>query len=353
MGLDTMAKSLNNTLATLGLGLMVAWTSGCSETGGSGSFVTLNSSAATVNGQAVKAVQLTESGGQQVLQIDWNVNFGSPTKDYQTRVFLGTQRFESIVKLLELNCSDTEEGAPCGSVATFSCNIETNAVNCAANGDGNRAFIDQRYSQLLLEVCVYDQLFSDFDKNQCKTQAFQFAVFKEEDERLTEHGNEIPAEWVQNGVPGLELIEETEETEEEEADEDAEEEKVPLEENPLYITQQENLNRWTQTGLTNYLYTINTECDECDELEDVVVVVTDDQVSSAFYTPSGVALDAEALAQQRTINQWFEFIKEGIDTAFFISAQYQTKKGYPTQIAIDPKEDVRDDETVYRISELQ
>ena len=138
-------------------------------------------------------------------------------------------------------------------------------MNCAGGSPGIRAYVDQPFSQLLIEVCVYDPLFSDFDKNQCQTKTPVRAVSKE-DVRLSEYNNLIPEDWVQNGVPGLELEDEGSGNEEEP------DEEVPLEENPLYVTQQDNLARWNRQNLTSYLYTLKTTvCSKCDKKDSMVV----------------------------------------------------------------------------------
>lgn len=343
-----MIKKLNRALVTLTAGLAITWVTGCSESGGSGSYVKLNNAQATVNGQTVKAVHLSESQGTQELKLDWNVSYASPSKDYQARVYLGTRDFNTITKLFELNCSDSQAGAICGTTVSLSCSIGDDLVNCAGGSPGIRAYVDQPFSQLLIEVCVYDPLFSDFDKNQCQTQKLQFALFQKEDVRLSEYNNLIPEDWVQNGVPGLELEDEGSGNEEEP------DEEVPLEENPLYVTQQDNLARWNRQNLTSYLYTLKTTvCSKCDKKDSMVIVVVDNQVSSAFYTPSGEAVEEAVLAEQKTINQWFDYIKSGIENFDSIFVNYKDFKGYPTSIRVDPKVSDTKDNVTYEISEIQ
>ena len=126
---------------------------------------------------------------------------------------------------------------------------------------------------------------------------------------------------------------------------------------PLLGPQQQELNvsrsRWNSQSIDNYQFTVRRSC-FCVLREDIVVMVLNDQVDSAFYTPSGVFLNANELTQVFTMEGYFDIIQQAIDNQVDdLEVNYHMTLGYPTSIAIDNRLNVADDEIAYLIMDFQ
>ena len=123
--------------------------------------------------------------------------------------------------------------------------------------------------------------------------------------------------------------------------------------NPKQEALNENRAKWEASGVAAYMFEQRVAC-ACPFEEPIVTMVENGVVTSAFFTPSGVNLDAERLASVRTLDGFFDVVQLAInDDAFQLDVSYDNTYGFPTRIAIDFASDVIDDEITYTISGFQ
>lgn len=116
---------------------------------------------------------------------------------------------------------------------------------------------------------------------------------------------------------------------------------------------EKNERLWAASAIDGYQYTINTSC-FCFPEEDVVVLVVDGEVDSAFYTPSGVSLNSDRLAATRNIEGLFDLIENAItDDIDDLEVEYDETFGYPLRINIDISQQASDGGVTYIIFDFQ
>ena len=116
-----------------------------------------------------------------------------------------------------------------------------------------------------------------------------------------------------------------------------------------------NLNqaKWANLGLSDYRFTVGRVC-FCPVEEEIVVIVNNDEVSSAFFTPSGQMLDNDRVARTRTIDDYFALIQRGIDEEFeTLIVTYDPTYGFPESISIDESFMIADEERSFRLRDFQ
>lgn len=111
---------------------------------------------------------------------------------------------------------------------------------------------------------------------------------------------------------------------------------------------------WEASSVDGYQYTIHTSC-FCFPEEDVVVLVVDGEVASAFYTPSGVFLSGDRLAATRNIEGLFDLIQNIIidDIDDDLEVEYDETFGYPSRININISQQASDGGVTYTIFDFQ
>ncbi len=110
---------------------------------------------------------------------------------------------------------------------------------------------------------------------------------------------------------------------------------------------------WNQQDINDYQITTQRSC-LCIVKGDVVNIVEQGQMSSAFYAGNGRNLTTEELAEQKTIDEFFAVIQQAIDVeASSLVVSYHATFGYPTQISIDYDQLVADDEIYYQLFDLK
>jgi hypothetical protein len=111
--------------------------------------------------------------------------------------------------------------------------------------------------------------------------------------------------------------------------------------------------RWAQTGLADYQYTITRGC-YCppETVGPVVVEVRAGQVVSRRYA-GGSAVDPRFADLFVTVPGLFDLIEEAISRpAAAVSVKYHPTLGYPESIGIDWLAGAMDDEVSYRVSDF-
>ncbi len=125
----------------------------------------------------------------------------------------------------------------------------------------------------------------------------------------------------------------------------------------------ENQQKWQQSGLTNYTFTVQKTC-FCPQSDSLPIQfnIESSQVIDSSYDCSGINfIRPEPLCDERpdsrlnqTVESLFQIIQGGIDNnADKITVEYNPTYGFPTSIFIDFIELAVDDEVNYQISDFQ
>lgn len=111
--------------------------------------------------------------------------------------------------------------------------------------------------------------------------------------------------------------------------------------------------KWDQQNVSNYQITTQRSC-FCIPRDEVVNIVEQNQLRNAFYVGSGQNLTSEELVNQKTIDEYFELIKQAInDRVFSLFVSYDATLGYPIQISIDFNQALADDEISYQLTDFE
>ena len=112
-----------------------------------------------------------------------------------------------------------------------------------------------------------------------------------------------------------------------------------------------NLAKWEELDTSDYYFTqtISCYCTEEYRLPKEVRVVEETIVSI-----NGENYNPEVHYDFRTINGFFDFIEEKAksDPSSF-GVSYEEQYGFPIRIALDPVEQIADDEITYRLSDFK
>lgn len=107
--------------------------------------------------------------------------------------------------------------------------------------------------------------------------------------------------------------------------------------------------RWTDAGITDYTYTLTSECGERQLIGTFSLTVTDGAVSAAEGVGDAASwVPDTALAVFPSIDDLFGVLHG----AHEVSAAYDDELGYPTNITIDWHREAIDDEECYVVSDL-
>lgn len=107
--------------------------------------------------------------------------------------------------------------------------------------------------------------------------------------------------------------------------------------------------RWRSQDLHTYAFTLQRSC-FCGNVNPLYVIVLSDTVAGVIDLTTAQPLDRQL---GETIDGLFAFIQTAIDRpARLIRAQYDSTKGFPTEIDYDGAAQIADDEIFYRISDV-
>ena len=121
---------------------------------------------------------------------------------------------------------------------------------------------------------------------------------------------------------------------------------------PIQANLNKNMALWQNSNLSTYTYTYKRVC-FCPPEEDILVTVTNGQVSAASYSPSGIALPLERVNQFMSVEELFQVIQKAItDQVAKLDVTYNSASGYPESIYIDIDERMADEERTHLVSNL-
>lgn len=111
-----------------------------------------------------------------------------------------------------------------------------------------------------------------------------------------------------------------------------------------------NLAKWQAANIHDYQFTYSTYC-FCAPFQNVVVIVKQDKVNSAFYQESGEYLPEDQLTGLPTIDSLFNIIDDAISrNAYKLTANYNGDYGYPTDVSIDYLQNAVDEEFAFSVN---
>ena len=107
--------------------------------------------------------------------------------------------------------------------------------------------------------------------------------------------------------------------------------------------------RWRDQDLHTYAFTMQRSC-FCANAHPLYVLVLSDTVAGVLDFETGEWVDRQLGA---TVEGLFTFIQNATDRpARLIRAEYDSEKGFPTEIDYDGEALIADDEIFYRISDV-
>ncbi|MGH7622957.1 MAG: DUF6174 domain-containing protein [Gemmatimonadaceae bacterium] len=107
--------------------------------------------------------------------------------------------------------------------------------------------------------------------------------------------------------------------------------------------------QWQAQNLHTYAFTLQRSC-FCGNLHPLYVAVLSDTVAGVIDLETTETVD-RSLGE--TVDDLFAFIQTAIDRpAKLIRANYDTERGYPTEIDYDGSAQIADDEIFYRVSDV-
>jgi hypothetical protein len=110
---------------------------------------------------------------------------------------------------------------------------------------------------------------------------------------------------------------------------------------------------WSQQKINDYQITTKLSC-FCIMTYDIINVVDNGQLTTAFYLNSGATVPADKFQYQKSIQNYFDLIQQAINNeAFSIDVSYDPTYGFPTNIAIDYDQNIADDEVSYQLSNFK
>jgi hypothetical protein len=125
--------------------------------------------------------------------------------------------------------------------------------------------------------------------------------------------------------------------------------------NQSEIQEQLNLSKalWNQHDIKDYQVTSRLFC-FCIINHDIVNIVDNGDLVSAFYAGSGHPIPADQFVYQKSVQDYFDLIQDAIDeNAFSIDVSYDPTYGYPVDIGIDYDQNMADEEVGYRLSSFE
>jgi len=107
--------------------------------------------------------------------------------------------------------------------------------------------------------------------------------------------------------------------------------------------------QWRAQNLHTYAFTIQRSC-FCANIHPLYVLVLSDTVAGVFDLETSEWVDRKL---GETVEGLFTFIQNATDRpAHLIRAEYDSVKGFPTEIDYDGAAQIADDEVFYRVSDV-
>lgn len=120
--------------------------------------------------------------------------------------------------------------------------------------------------------------------------------------------------------------------------------------NPVQAELNKNMALWEHANLSDYTYTYKRNC-FCPPEEEMIITITNGQVTAAFYSPSGTSLPPERFNSLMTIEKLFQVIQEAITQEYDrLKVTYNATLGYPENIITNPNEQATDLGVSYVVS---
>ncbi len=116
-----------------------------------------------------------------------------------------------------------------------------------------------------------------------------------------------------------------------------------------------NQRLWNQKNISNYRYTLSRSCFCTAEARGPVIIeVRNGRTTSVTSVATGQPVNPELFQKYDTVPRLFNLIKDAINrNAYNLDVKYNPTLGYPTQINIDYKSQVADEEEYLTIENLQ
>ncbi|BCL35955.1 hypothetical protein NSMS1_24020 [Nostoc sp. MS1] len=116
-----------------------------------------------------------------------------------------------------------------------------------------------------------------------------------------------------------------------------------------------NRNLWNKQNISNYRYTLSNSCFCIPEARGPVIIeVRNGQTTSITSVATGQPVNSEYFQNYNTIPKLFNLIQDAIARqASSLTVNYDTRRGYPTQINIDYSAQIADEELFLKIENFQ
>ncbi len=109
---------------------------------------------------------------------------------------------------------------------------------------------------------------------------------------------------------------------------------------------------WDTAGIHDYQFTLAQHC-FCPAEEAIRIVVRQDAVASARYTPSGQSVNSDRLNSLPSLSAIFQKIEDGYArNAASIQLSLNPEYGYPERVFIDYTTMIADEELIYLIQDF-
>ncbi|MBW4612287.1 MAG: hypothetical protein KME21_03235 [Desmonostoc vinosum HA7617-LM4] len=137
---------------------------------------------------------------------------------------------------------------------------------------------------------------------------------------------------------------------------------VQVAKSPVVVASSSNLGQlrinrrlWNQQRIYNYRYTLSRSCFCTEEARGPVIIeVRNGRTTSIKYVATGKPANPELFRQYSTVPKLFNIIRDAIaQRVSSLNVEYNSQLGYPTQINIDFKSQVADEELFLTVENLQ
>lgn len=112
-----------------------------------------------------------------------------------------------------------------------------------------------------------------------------------------------------------------------------------------------NLTKWEELDISDYYFTQSISC-YC--TEEYLLPKEVRVVNGTIVSINGESYNPEVHYDFRTINDFFDFIEmKAKSNPSFFGVSYDEQYGFPTRVALDPVEQIADDEITYTLSDFK
>ena len=112
-----------------------------------------------------------------------------------------------------------------------------------------------------------------------------------------------------------------------------------------------NFTKWEELDISDYYFTQSISC-YC--TEEYLLPKEVRVVNGTIVSINGESYNPEVHYDFRTINDFFDFIEmKAKSNPSFFGVSYDEQYGFPTRVALDPVEQIADDEITYTLSDFK